>query len=135
MWPIPDTLYVTLHHCFNISRVIHCNPVNLPLRAKEYISHDTLDSIFGAMPYTRSAWLDTSLALSDYIDGILTRALEQALYSAYAHLHTHPSSHILIFSNWEHTSYLARNLHSSYAQKLTSIPYQPPTATTHDTHK
>ena len=37
---ITDNLYDTLHHCFDIKRVIHCNPVNLPLRAKEYISHD-----------------------------------------------------------------------------------------------
>ena len=54
-WPIPDTLFDTLHHCFNIKQVIHCIPVNLPLRAKEYSSHDPLDSTFGAMPYTRSA--------------------------------------------------------------------------------
>ena len=38
------TLFDTLHQCFNIKRVIHCKPVNLPLWAKEYIYHDPLDS-------------------------------------------------------------------------------------------
>jgi hypothetical protein len=55
----------------------------------------------------------------------LTTALEQALYSAHAHRHTQPSSYILILPNWQHSSYLARNLHSAYVQKLTSIPYLP----------
>ena len=104
MWPIPDTLFDTLHHYFNIKRVIGCNPFNLPLRAKVYIPHDPLDSTFGAMPHTRSAWPDTSLALQDYTANKLTRALEQALYSAHAPRHTHPSTHILILPNWKHTS-------------------------------
>ena len=47
------------------------------------------------------------------------------MYNAHAHRHTQPSSHILIFPNWQHSPYLARNLHSSYVQKLTSIPYLP----------
>ena len=34
IWPIPDTLYDALHTCFNIQRIIHCNPVILHLRAK-----------------------------------------------------------------------------------------------------
>ena len=55
----------------------------------------------------------------------LTTALEQALYNAHAHRHTQPSSHILILPNWQHSPYLARNLHSAYVQKLTSIPYLP----------
>ena len=37
--------------------------------------------------------------------------------------------------NWTHTPNLARNLHTSYAQKLTSIPYYPKHALTPSTHK
>jgi hypothetical protein len=48
-WPIPDALYDTLCNCFKIKRVIHCNPMTLPLRAKEYVSHDTRDATFGAL--------------------------------------------------------------------------------------
>ena len=48
-WPIPDALYDTLYNCFKIKRVIHCNPMTLPLRAKEYISHDPMDATFGAL--------------------------------------------------------------------------------------
>jgi len=33
-FPIPDDVYDALHICFNIQRVIYCNPINLPLRAK-----------------------------------------------------------------------------------------------------
>jgi hypothetical protein len=55
----------------------------------------------------------------------MKQALEQAIYSAHAHRHTSPSSHILILPNWEHSPYLARNLHTSYAQNITSIPYYP----------
>jgi len=40
-------------------------------------------------------------------------------------------NNILILPNWQHSPYLARNLHSSYAQKLTSITYLRP----HNTHK
>jgi ribonuclease HI len=124
-WPIPDTLYDALHQCFNIQRVIHCNPINLPLRAKTYISHDPRDTRFSATPYTHTAWPGTSLAIPEYTPYRLKQALEQAIYSAHAHRHTSPSSHILILPNWEHSPYLARNLHSTYAQKLTSIPYYP----------
>ena len=124
-WTIPDTLYDALHQCFDIQRVIHCNPINLPLRAKTYISHDTRDTHFGATPYTRTAWPSTSLALPDYTPHRMKQALEQAIYSAHAHRHTSPSSHILILPNWEHSPYLARNLHTTYAQKITSIPYYP----------
>ena len=124
-WPIPDILYDALHQCFNIQRVIHCNPINLPLRAKTYISHDPRDTRFSATPYTHTAWPDTSLALPEYTPYRLKQALEQAIYSAHAHRHTSPSSQVLILPNWEHSPYLARNLHSTYAQKLTSIPYYP----------
>ncbi len=66
MWALPDTIYDALHTCFNIQRVIHCTPIILPLRAKEYISHDPKDAAFGALPYTKSAWGGTSLALPEY---------------------------------------------------------------------
>ena len=52
-WPIPDTLYDALCNCFKMKRVIHCNPITLPLQAKEYISHDPRDAIFDALPYTK----------------------------------------------------------------------------------
>ena len=121
-WIIPDTLYDELHKCFNIQRVLHCDPITLPLRAKQYISHDPLDSQFGATFYTDTAWPDTYLAIPDYTPDKLTRVLEQALYNAHAHRHTRPSSHILTLPNWEHTPYLANNLHPSYIHKLMSIP-------------
>ena len=110
---------------FNIQRVLHCNPINLPLRAKTYISHDPKDTRFGAIPYTHTTWPGISLALPEYTPYRLKQALEQAIYSAHAHRHTSPSSHILILPNWEHSPYLARNLHTSYTQKITSIPYYP----------
>jgi hypothetical protein len=122
-WHIPDILYDTLRSCFDIKRVIHCNPMTLPLRATEYISHDPRDGDFGALPFTHTAWPDASLALPGYQPAQLTVALEQAIYSAHAHRHTQPSSHVLILPNWQHSPYLARNLHTSYVQKLASIPY------------
>jgi len=120
---IPDALYDTLCNCFKIKRVIDCNPMTLPLRAKEFIFHDLTGATFGALPYTKIAWLYASLALPAYKVEHLTKALEQAMYIAHAHRHTQPSSHILILPNWKHSPYLARNFHSSYTQRLTSIPY------------
>ena len=99
--------------------------MTLPLRAKEYISQDPKDATFGALPYTKTAWPDASLALPTYTADVLTTSLEQALYNAHAHRHTQPSSHILVLPHWQHSPYLARNLHNSYIQKLTSIPYFP----------
>jgi len=32
-WPILDIIYDAFQRCVNIQRVIHCNPINLPLRA------------------------------------------------------------------------------------------------------
>ncbi len=74
-WPIPDALYVTLCNCFNIKRIIHCNPMTLPLRAKEYTSHDPRDATFGALPFTKTVWLDASQALPAYKAEHLTTAL------------------------------------------------------------
>ncbi len=62
--------------------------MTLSLRAKEYISHDPKDVTFGALPYTKTAWPDASLALPTYKAEHLTTVLEQALYSAHAHRHT-----------------------------------------------
>ena len=44
LWPISYALYDTLCNCFKIKRVIHCNSMTLPLRAKEYMSHDPRDA-------------------------------------------------------------------------------------------
>jgi len=112
--PIPEAIYDAVRICFDIQRVIDCNPINLPLRAKTYISHDSQDAIFGALPYTKSAWPGTSLAFPEYKAEKLKTALEEAIHNAHAHRHTTPSSHILILPNWVHTPYLARNLHKSY---------------------
>jgi hypothetical protein len=65
-WLLPNILYDALDACFNIHRFIHCDPNNLPLIAKTYISHDFQYAIFGALPYTKSARLGASLALPDY---------------------------------------------------------------------
>ncbi len=92
-----------------------------PLRAKEYISHEPRDATFGALSFTKTPWLDASLALPAYKADHLTTALEQSLYSAHADRHTQPSNHILILPNSQHSPYLGRNLYSSYTQKLTSI--------------
>jgi hypothetical protein len=46
-WPIPDTQYDTLRKYLKLKRVIHCNPMTLPLRAKEYKSYDPRDATFG----------------------------------------------------------------------------------------
>ena len=94
--------------------------MTLPLRAKEYVSHAPRDAVFGAFPVTKNVWPDASLALPAYKTEQLATALEQALYIAHAHRHTQASSHILILPNWQHSPYLARNLHSSYSQKLAS---------------
>jgi hypothetical protein len=130
-WHIPDTLYDALCNSFKIKRVIHCSPMTLPLRAKEYISHDPKDPTFGALPYTKTASPDASVALPACKAEHLTTTLEQTMYSAHAHRHTQPSSYILILPNWQHSPYVARNLYSSYVQKLTSIPY----LLTHNTKK
>ena len=134
-WPIPDILYDALHRFFNIKRVISCIPINLPLPAKIYISHDPMDAAFGAIPYTKAAWLGTSLALPIYTAGKLKQALEQGIYSAHAHRHTSPSSHILLLPNWEHIPYLARNLRTSYVHKLTFILYYPTSTPTPNTRR
>jgi hypothetical protein len=78
-----------------------------------------------AIPYTKTPWPGTVLALPDYTAGELKQAFEQAPYNAYAHRHTSPSSHILFLPNREDNPYLAQNLHTQYIQKLTSIPYYP----------
>ena len=105
--------------------------MTLPLRAKEYMSYDPKDATFGALPCIKTAWPDASLVLPAYKAEHLTTTLEQAQHSALAHRHTQPSSHILILPIWQHSPYLARNRHSSYTQKITSISYLQP----HNTKK
>jgi len=68
-------LYDALRNCFKIKRVIHFNPITLPLRAKENISHYPRDAVFGALPYTKTVWPDASLALPAYKVEQLTTAL------------------------------------------------------------
>jgi hypothetical protein len=99
MWQIPDNIYDALNACFNIKKVIHCNPIILPLRAKEYFSHDPKDAAFGALPYTKLAWSGTSLALPEYKAEKLKTALEQAIYNSHAYRHTSPSSQFFFLPN------------------------------------
>jgi hypothetical protein len=73
------------------------------------------------------------IALLSYKAKRLPIALEQALYIAHTHRHIQPSSRILILPNWQHSPYLARNLHS-YTQKLASIPYLKSQNTHKNTH-
>jgi len=94
-----------------------------------------MDADFGAISYTKSAWPGTSLAMSDYSANKLKQALEQAIYSAHTRRHNSPISQILLLPKWEHNPYLARNLHTSYVQKLTSIPYYLTSAPTLNTRK
>ena len=65
-WIIPDTLYDTLCSSFKIKRVIHCNPLVLPLRAIKYIFPEPKDANFGALFYTKTTWSNAFLALPDY---------------------------------------------------------------------
>jgi hypothetical protein len=95
-WIISGTLYDTLYKCLKITLVLHCDPIALLLRAKQYISHDPLDLEFVATPYSNTAWSNTSLAIPDYTSDKLTIALEQGLYNAHAHRHTRSNNHILI---------------------------------------
>ncbi len=78
-WPIPDDLYDVLHQCFQIQRVLHYSPINVPLRAKTYTSHDPKDAAFSAMPHTPTAWSGISLTLPEHKPNRLTTALEQAI--------------------------------------------------------
>jgi hypothetical protein len=75
------------------------------------------------IPYTKTAWPETSLALPEYTPNNLKHGFEQAIYNANAHRHTAPNNHILLLPNGEHSPY--RNLHSVYVQKVISIPYYP----------
>ena len=54
-------LYDALYNCFKVKRVIHSNPLTLPLRAK-----DPKVAAFAALPYTKTDWTDASLALPTY---------------------------------------------------------------------
>lgn len=126
MWPLPDCLCTVLNTLFGIHRVLDCNPMNLPLPATEYYTRDTKDACFGAGYNTDTPWQGTSLSIPEHKAQNLTKALEQALYSAHPHRCTAPSFTILLLPAWQHTPYLARNLHTRHIQKITSIPLHPP---------
>jgi len=112
-----------LHNCFHIDRILHCNPYNLPLRAQTYYSEDPNHKLFSAEPLTNTAWTGVTLSLPEFQPDKLTKALEQAIYSAHTHKNSHPSATILILPEWKHTPYLARNLHTKYIQKIVTLPH------------
>jgi hypothetical protein len=116
-WPIPDQLYDTLHDCFQIDRILHCNPYNLPLRPSTYYSEDPFNKLFSAAPQTNTPWTGITLSLPEFQPNKLTKAVEQAIYSAHTHKDTQPSASLLILPDWKHTAYLARNLHTNYIKK------------------
>ena len=115
-------LYDTLHDCFQIDIILHYNPYNLPLRANTYYSEDPLDRLFTAEPLKKTAWTGMTISLLELQPNKLTKALEQAIYSAHTHKDTQPSAPILILPDWKHTPYLARKLHTNYTQKLVTLP-------------
>ena len=119
----PNLRQTPLHDCFQIDRIIHCNPYNLPLRANTYYSEDPLDKLFSAEPLTNTAWTGMTLSLPEFQPNKLTKALEQAIYSAHTHKDTQYSATILILPNWKHTPYLARNLHINYIQNIVTLPH------------
>jgi hypothetical protein len=65
-WPTPDKLYDTLDACFDVDRILHCNPYNLPLRAQAYYSEDPLNNRFSSEPLTYTAWTGTSMSLPEF---------------------------------------------------------------------
>ena len=132
-WPIPDPIYDALHHAFNIQRVLECSPMDLPINATEYYTRDPDDIAFSAGTLTATAWTGISLSLPEHTAEAITHSLEQAMYSAHHHKHKSPSATLLLLPSWQHTPYLSRNLQTSYAQKLTSIPYYPRSELARDT--
>jgi hypothetical protein len=95
-WPIPDHLYDTLPDCFQIDRILYCNPYILPLRASTYYSEVPFNVLFFSEALTNTAWTGMTLSLSELQPNKLTKALERAIYSAYTHKDTQPSASILI---------------------------------------
>ena len=88
-WPIPDQLFDTLHDCFDIDRILHCNPYNLPLRASTYYSEDPFNKLFSAEPITNTVWTELTLSLPELQPNKLTKALEHAIYSTHTHTQRH----------------------------------------------
>ena len=82
--------------CFDIDRILHGNPYNLPLRAKTYFSEDPLNTMFSSEPLTDISWTCTSMSLPEIQPNKLTTTLEQAIYSADTHRNANPSLTILI---------------------------------------
>ncbi len=120
---MPDQLIDTLHDCFQIDRILNCNPCNLPLRASTYYSEDPFDKLFSAEPLTKSAWTGITLSLPEFQPKNLTKALEQAIYSTHTHKDTQPSASILILPDWKHTPYLTHNQHTNYIHKIVTLPH------------
>jgi hypothetical protein len=92
----PRHLYDTLHDCFHIIRIIHRNPYNLPLRANTYYSKDPFNKLFLAEPLTKTAWTGMTLSLPEFQPNNLTKALEQAIYSAHSNKESNLSATVLI---------------------------------------
>ena len=91
---MPDQLYETLHECFQIDRILHCNPYNLPLRASTYYFEDPFNKLFSAEALTNTAWTGMTLSLPEFQPNKLTKALEQVIYNAHTHKDTKPSAKI-----------------------------------------
>ena len=78
--PIPDKLYDTY---FDIDRILHCNPYNLPLRTHPYYSKDPLNTMFSSEPFIDTTWTGTSMSLPEFQPTKLTTAMEKAIYNAH----------------------------------------------------
>ena len=131
-WPMPPALYTSLDSVFHIDRVIHCNPMNVPLEAPIYHSAAPEDNAFSAEPLTNTSWQGMSLSLPLHHAAHLTTALEQAIYGAHTMRHKSRCSTLLLLPSWKHTPYLTRNLHNNgYVQKIATIPYAEPNLTHH----
>ena len=126
-WPIPHQLYMSLDAAFGVDRVLHCNPMNVPLDAPAFFSEDPDDNIFSAELLTNTAWPGTSLSLPVHTADSLTRALERAIYSAHTLRHKTGCATLLLLPTWKHSPYLSRNLHNNgYVQRIATIPYAEP---------
>ena len=64
-----------------------------------------------------------TLSLPEFQPNNLTTSPKQAIYSAHSNKESNPSATILILPDWKYTPYLARNLHTSYVQKIATLPH------------
>jgi hypothetical protein len=88
-----------------------------------YCLEDPLNAVFSSEPLTNTSWTGTSLSLLEFQDEKLTATLEKAICSAHTHKNNNPSLTILILSDWKHTPYFARNLHTAYVKNCHSTTY------------